>query len=112
MIHYAAVFTLSRLNPESFFGTEEQNLFDVATVSTTVMLIAMIVTSFDWSTRLLGPRIWKGLHVFGVYFFWVAFTSAFGGRALSDLDYVPVTLLLIATIGFRLAATVARHREP
>lgn len=110
VIHYAAVAALAFGYPEHYFESEEQKLLDVTVWTTTLMLVAMMVTSFDWATRLLGPRAWKALHLLGVYFFWIAFASAFGGRALQDLDYVPVTLLLIAAMGLRLAATIARVR--
>lgn len=111
LIHYAAIVVLAQQYPESYFGEEERTLVSVKVIFTTLTLLAMIATSFDVSAKWLGPRLWKALHLYGVYFFWIAFTSSFGGRALHDLDYVPVTLLLLVTLGLRIAAAVARFRE-
>lgn len=69
-----------------------------------VFLFAMAATSFDGAVAALGARRWKRLHRTGMWYIWFIFAQSYVPRALMSAAYVPVALLLFATLGLRIAA--------
>jgi DMSO/TMAO reductase YedYZ heme-binding membrane subunit len=68
-----------------------------------VVIAALAATSFDRSAAWLGPRRWRRLHVFGVWYLWGIFFVSFAPRAAeAPLRYGPVALLLLAALALRL----------
>jgi methionine sulfoxide reductase heme-binding subunit len=82
-----------------------------------VLIALMAVTSNDWSVRALGPRLWRGLHLVGLYYVWLIFMNSYIGRAVSDSPPEPriifaiTTGLGLAALGLRIAAWLARRRS-
>ena len=110
-IHYAAVYAVSRIDPEQFFVEEGRALTDFVTLYTVFMLVAMVALSFDTTQGWVGRRVWQGVHWFMSLGFWLSFASSYGGRALYELYYVPFAGLLLLTMGLRTAAFVAKRRS-
>ena len=110
-IHYAAVYAVIRLDAHQFYVEEGRSLVDPATLYTVFILVVMVALSFDTTQRWAGRRVWQGIHRFMSLSFWVAFIAAYGGRAVSEAFYIPFALLLIVTMGLRVAAFFARRRS-
>ncbi len=108
-IHYAAVYAVSRIDPQQFFVEEGRELTGFVTVMTVVFLAALVALSFDTTQRWAGPKGWRSAHWLLCAAFWVFFLSAYGGRvAEGELFYAPFLALLIATMGLRVAAFGSR----
>ncbi|MFK7895136.1 MAG: hypothetical protein AB8G23_04825 [Myxococcota bacterium] len=108
-VHYAAVYAVSQINPEQFFDREGRSLTDVVTVGPVLMLLAMVVLSFDRTQAWVGRRGWQSVHWVMSLGFWLAFTASYGGRTVEDSAYLPPALLLLATMGLRIAAFIAKR---
>lgn len=76
------------------------------------LIAAMTLTSFDRTAQMIGPRAWKTLHTVGVYYVWIVFANSYIGRALMIPEYIPIALLVLAALGLRIAARIARARAP
>ena len=72
--------------------------------STYLLIVLMGVTSFPATRRLLGERLWRGLHWFGGYSLLIGFVYSYVPRALHATRYVPLGLLVLALAGLRFAA--------
>ena len=94
------------------FQIYEQPGVDAATLvvggSGIALAIVMLVTSFDGPMRLVGSRIWKGLHRAGLYVCgFIYFFDFLVAPILEDYDlvtYAPLMLLTAAAIGLRTMA--------
>jgi len=75
-----------------------------------LLIAAMVVTSFDRTTAMLGQKRWRILHVVGIYYIWMVFFFSYGGRAVVSIYYAPLALLLITAITLRLVASMKRRR--
>jgi sulfoxide reductase heme-binding subunit YedZ len=69
-----------------------------------LVIAAMAATSFDRTAAMLGPRLWRALHTFGVYFLWVQFLVAFGKRAPAMPGYAIFIALLVVAMAVRIVA--------
>jgi hypothetical protein len=83
-----------------------------------LMIVLMAATSFDRSAAWLGRRRWRLLHVVGVYWIWIIFANSYTSRAVmaiargsESLAYVPVTILVWAMLGVRVAAALRARRR-
>lgn len=79
-----------------------------------VLLAVMALTSTDAAVRYLGPRNWRRLHSFGLYYLWFIFTYTYFGRVMRSPETVEYWILLttaLAALAFRMAApALARLR--
>lgn len=66
-----------------------------------LLILAMAVTSFDRTAKLLRPKYWKRLHITGVYWNAVVFAVSFGGRAVKEPFYIPFVTVLLAALLLR-----------
>jgi DMSO/TMAO reductase YedYZ heme-binding membrane subunit len=71
-----------------------------------LILLAMVVTSFDGPRRMLGGRRWKLLHTTGMYLFWLIFMFNFAGKRAAG--YEPFAAILVAALVLRAAARLRR----
>lgn len=69
-----------------------------------VIMYLMTLTSSDRAIALLGNRPWKALHKTGMYYIWIIFFQSYVPRAVTNPNYIPVALLLVAGIGLRIGA--------
>ena len=83
-----------------------------------LMIVLMAATSFDRSAAWLGRRRWRALHLVGVYWIWIIFANSYTSRAVmaiargsESLAYVPVTILVWAMLGVRVAAALRARRR-
>lgn len=67
-----------------------------------VLIAAMTATSFDRSAAWLGPRAWKRLHTFGVYYLWFIFFATYAPQIARSGLYVFHTGVLFAALALRL----------
>ncbi|HUI25534.1 MAG TPA: hypothetical protein VL403_05570 [Candidatus Kryptonia bacterium] len=67
-----------------------------------VVLAAMTATSFDRTAAWLGPRAWKRLHRFGVYYLWFIFAASYLPRVASSRWYLFHSGVLMAALALRL----------
>jgi len=78
-----------------------------------VVILLMFASSFDSTTRLLGPRYWRLLHKSGLYVLFAAFTQTQlpePGQALTDLNW-PLLFLIAAALVIRLTAWLAQRQR-
>jgi methionine sulfoxide reductase heme-binding subunit len=105
-IHLLGIIVLLRLSPD----------FQIAPATVIggglayVFLAAMTATSFDRTAARLGPRKWKLLHRTGMYYCWFIFFISYAPRAaVESLLYLPFVIVLLGSIGVRIAARRARR---
>ena len=67
-----------------------------------VFIALMTATSFDRTTRWLGARRWKALHLTGGYFIWLVFALTYIPRATNSVVFAPAAVLVVAVLGVRL----------
>jgi methionine sulfoxide reductase heme-binding subunit len=107
-VHLVAILTLWRTAPAE--------MADVTAITwifgglAYVFIAAMTLTSFDRTTRMIGPRAWKILHTTGSYYIWLIFANSYISRAAMIPEYIPVALLVVAALALRIAARVAKTR--
>ena len=75
-----------------------------------LFIAAMVATSFDRTTVLLGQRRWQLLHTVGIYYLFLIFLFSYGGRAVVSIYHVPLAVLLVAAITLRLIASRKRKQ--
>jgi sulfoxide reductase heme-binding subunit YedZ len=87
---------------------------NVPGIAAYLLILAMLVTSFDGPAAMLGPRRWRILHKTGLYYLGIAFAVT-AGKALYRVPLEPlhfaVAVLMIGAAGIRVAAWIDRHRR-
>lgn len=73
------------------------------------LLAAMVATSTDRSVMRLGHRTWRALHLTGMWWFWVIFTSTYAGQLAHSVFAVLATAALLALAGLRVVVGVKRR---
>lgn len=66
-----------------------------------LLIFAMFATSFDSTTRMLGPRNWKILHTFGLFVIFIAFAQREVPRSLEtavEANWILTGLALVAVL--------------
>jgi len=76
-----------------------------------VFIAAMTATSFDRTAAWLGARAWRRLHTIGIYYIWTVFFVTYLPRALATPAYVPVILVMLATLAFRVVVARRSRRR-
>jgi methionine sulfoxide reductase heme-binding subunit len=107
-VHLVAIVRLGLLHP---------GLYDPVTLILGglgfVFLAAMAATSFNATTRRLGPRAWKALHKTGMYYLGFVFIATFAGRIAERPLYVFFPLVFFAAWALRVFVFIrlrARNR--
>ena len=78
---------------------------------TYVMMFVMFATSFNATTRMLGPRNWRILHKIGLYWLFVGFTQTQlpdSANELNGMNWFLVGLIFVA-LATRLTAYLAKN---
>lgn len=100
-IHLVGIIVLLRLAPDFAINTATLIGGGLAYV----FLAAMTATSFDRTAAWLGARNWRLLHRTGMYYCWFIFFISYAPRAaVESLLYLPFVVVLLASIGLRIAA--------
>jgi DMSO/TMAO reductase YedYZ heme-binding membrane subunit len=73
-----------------------------------VLLIGMVLTSFDRSAAWLGARRWNLMHRVGLHYVWGIFAFTYGGAATVGERLFPVVaiVVLLGALGLRVAMRV------
>jgi hypothetical protein len=76
-----------------------------------LLLIGMVLTSFDRSVAWLGERRWDLLHRVGLHYIWVIFAFTYGGAATAGGRLFPVVAIvgLLGALGLRVVARVRQR---
>ena len=103
LVHAAAIVMLANLDPVRF--RRGLGLGTVGGLTTYVLMMLMVVTSFDRPTRWLGRKRWRILHSAGMYMLALTFLDTYGGRTARGVGLAAIpTVLLLGVLGLRLTA--------
>jgi len=106
-VHALAIIVFARMDPAGFAEATSPASYIFGGIGY-VMIIAMSATSFDRAAALIGPRVWRSLHLVGGYYLWFQFMVSFGKRVPTMPVYLAFLIPLIAVIALRMIA-MARH---
>jgi DMSO/TMAO reductase YedYZ heme-binding membrane subunit len=106
-LHLAALGALALAFPDPFVGGLSASTV-VGGGLCYAFIYAQAATSNDASVRALGRRRWTLLHRVGSYFIWFVFAQSYFARVPRDPYYIVPSLLLVATVGLRVARRLRR----
>jgi len=106
-VHAVAITAFAVTAPEVFSALTSTASFIVGG-TTYVVIIAMAATSFDRTARLVGPRVWRRLHLVGGHVIWLQFLISYGMRIPAMPDYIWFLLPLAAAMALRVTAALRR----
>lgn len=75
-----------------------------------VFLVLMLLTSFSPFAKYLSAKNWKRLHTIGGYWIWYIFMRSYVKRAMTESEYLPIVILLVLVLLFRLVFVVRQRR--
>ena len=75
------------------------------------LIFAMALTSFDRTTRALGPRAWNRLHRTGAWYVWIIFVQTTAGSSTPTSFSIPMGGLLVGAALLRLAGFLRERRS-
>ena len=76
-----------------------------------LLMLLMLITSFDGPARALGPKNWRRLHKTGLYWIGIVFANTIIPDVVKDPTdpyYLGLTLLILAAIALRVLAHFKR----
>jgi len=103
-VHFAAILALTRMS-----ARRPDPVVLLLGGLGYLLILAMVVTSFDATARLLGARRWKRLHTTGIFYVWTVFVLTYLGNAVKDPKAAVSVVLLLAALAFRLTRRPAPH---
>lgn len=106
-IHAVAIVAFAWMDPAGFAVATSAASYIFGGIGYAVIM-AMSATSFDRTAALIGPRIWRMLHLAGGYYLWFQFMVSFGKRVPAMPFYAAFLLPLLAVMALRLIAMAAR----
>jgi DMSO/TMAO reductase YedYZ heme-binding membrane subunit len=106
-IHAMAIVVFARMDPAGFTEATSPASYIFGGIGY-AMIIAMSATSFDRAAALIGPRVWRALHLVGGYYLWFQFMVSFGKRVPAMPAYLAFLIPLFAVMALRMIA-MARH---
>jgi DMSO/TMAO reductase YedYZ heme-binding membrane subunit len=109
-IHAVAIVAFARMDPAGFADATSAASYIFGGIGYAV-IIAMSATSFDRTAALLGPRVWRTLHLVGGYYLWFQFMVSFGKRVPAMPLYAAFLIPLLAVMALRLIAMAAQPRR-
>lgn len=102
LLHLLAILALYAWSPRRFVA-ETGTAAVIGGGIGYVLVALMAATSSDRAVAWLGPRRWRRLHTFGMYYLWTIFTASYVPRAVvGSAAYAPLALLAIAALALRL----------
>ena len=109
-IHAVAIVVFAKMDPAGFAEATSPASYIFGGIGYAV-IIAMSATSFDRTAALIGPRVWRALHLAGGYYLWFQFMVSFGKRVPAMPLYAAFLLPLLAVMALRLIAMAAQPRR-
>ena len=102
-IHLAAILTLARGWPQSFWEkTNDVTLYGGGLGY--VFILLMTATSSDAAVKWLGMRRWKLLHTAGAWYLFGIFLLNYGPSGFFRPAYIPASALVLLALGIRIGA--------
>lgn len=105
-VHLAAILHLAYLKP---------GIYDATTLILGglgyVFLAAMAATSFNSTTRMLGPKAWKALHKTGMYYLGFIFVATVMDRVGAKPPYAIFPLAYLGVWALRVWVFASRRRS-
>jgi DMSO/TMAO reductase YedYZ heme-binding membrane subunit len=98
-VHAILIFTYGQLNPE--FWPSRTTVGNIPGSVGYTFIILLALTSFRSTSRMLGAKAWKSLHVTGL---WIIA----GIFAFSNFKRIPMSAWYILPLGIMLLAMVIR----
>jgi DMSO/TMAO reductase YedYZ heme-binding membrane subunit len=108
-IHAVAIVAFANMEPAGFVEATSVASYIFGGIGY-AFIIAMSATSFDRTAALLGPHVWRALHLTGGYYLWFQFMVSFGKRVPAMPVYAAFLIPLIAVMALRLIAMAAHPR--
>lgn len=108
-IHAVAIVAFARMDPAGFAEATSAASYIFGGIGY-AFIIAMSATSFDRTAALLGPRVWRTLHLVSGYYLWFQFMVSFGKRVPAMPLYAAFLIPLLAVMALRLIAMAAHPR--
>lgn len=108
-IHAVAIVAFARTDPAGFAEATSAASYIFGGIGY-AFIIAMSATSFDRTAALLGPRVWRTLHLVAGYYLWFQFMVSFGKRVPAMPLYAAFLIPLLAVMALRLIAMAAHPR--
>lgn len=106
-IHAVAIVILANMDPAGFADATSAASYIFGGIGY-AFIIAMSATSFDRTAAVIGPRIWRALHLVGGYYLWFQFMVSFGKRVPAMPLYTAFLVPLLIVLMLRMIA-MARH---
>ena len=106
-IHAIAIVVFAKMDPVGFAEATSPASYIFGGIGYAV-IVAMSATSFDWTAALIGPRVWRALHLIGGYYLWFQFMVSFGKRVPAMPGYAAFLLPLLAVMALRMIAMASR----
>lgn len=76
-----------------------------------VFLVLMLLTSFSAFSKYLSKKQWTALHTVGGIWIWYIFARSYFKRVDTEIEYLPIVVLLAIVIIFRIARVVSKGRK-
>jgi DMSO/TMAO reductase YedYZ heme-binding membrane subunit len=102
-IHAAAIVAFATLDPVAFHQTSMAGSIVTGGIAY-LFIVAMALTSFDWSAAWIGPRAWRALHWTGGYYILISFIVTNGKRIGTSPFYALPVVLMLAILALRIVA--------
>jgi DMSO/TMAO reductase YedYZ heme-binding membrane subunit len=102
-VHAVAIVSLVLVAPDLLGAVASPDMLIFGGLGYAV-IAAMVVTSFDRTAALIGPRAWRVLHRAGAHFVWISFIVTFGKRTGPHPAYWGFIALLAAAMVLRIVA--------
>jgi DMSO/TMAO reductase YedYZ heme-binding membrane subunit len=106
-IHGVAIVIFANMDPAGFADATSAASYIFGGIGY-AFIIAMSATSFDRTAAVIGPRIWRALHLVGGYYLWFQFMVSFGKRVPAMPLYTAFLVPLLIVLMLRMIA-MARH---
>jgi sulfoxide reductase heme-binding subunit YedZ len=108
-LHAVAIAAFAAIDPPGFLDATSMVTYIFGGLGYAI-IVAMTATSFDRTAAMIGPRAWRGLHLFGGYYLWLQFMVSFGRRVPDMPLYALFLIPLLAVMAARMTA-MARSRS-
>ncbi|MCP3385016.1 hypothetical protein NLM31_32030 [Bradyrhizobium sp. CCGUVB4N] len=106
-IHAVAIVVFAKMDPAGFAEATSPASYIFGGIGYAV-IVAMSATSFDRTAALIGPHVWRALHLIGGYYLWFQFMVSFGKRVTTMPGYAAFLLPLLAVMALRMIAMASR----
>ncbi|MBN3968782.1 ferric reductase-like transmembrane domain-containing protein [Pseudomonas gregormendelii] len=109
LVHALLIYTYGQLNPEFWPG--RSTVGNIPGSVGYLFIVLMTLTSFKATTRLIGRRAWRTIHVSGIWVLAAVFTYSNFKRIPLSAWYVVPFGIMCAAIAIRVIGKVAQTQK-